>query len=108
MVRRCRFNRCSQWLAARGVHGLGGGLELLERVSHALEEFAVPVGRDVEDPSPDRDLLDLVGLGDLRTAGDGLEAITPHGGLAAALLGGEGEFAVRCRRSARGRHETSA
>ena len=78
------------------VLGFGRRLEALEGGAHALEQVLVAVGGHVEDAGPRRDPPHLVALGHPGAAvAQGLEPVAPHGGLAAALVGDEGELAAR-------------
>ena len=62
--------------------GFGSRFESLEGVAHGVVQLAVAVGRHVDDPGPGGDPPHFVGLGDARTALDGLETVAPHGGFA--------------------------
>src|SRR5580704_8365780 len=74
---------------------LGGVLQLLECVLHAVAQLPYSVGRDIDDARPGRDPSDLIGLGHLGAALDGLEAVPPHDAFLATLLGRKGELAAR-------------
>jgi len=86
-------------LSARAVAvGLRRHAEALEGGSHAREQLLVAVRGDVEDASPCRDPPHLVALGHPSAAiALRFESVTPHGGLAATLVGDEGELTATIR-----------
>jgi hypothetical protein len=80
---------------ARGFERrLGGRLELSDGVAHPFPQLAGSVRRHIDDPGPDGDRLDLVGLGHPRAVVGGLEPVASDRRLFPALLGDERELAA--------------